>query len=63
MRGRAKGDRDRLIALAHQIEAMARQKILKALPKYLEVPKKLTPDQGAKKVLEMMKRLKEKQEA
>jgi hypothetical protein len=61
MRGKLKGERDRLIALAHQVEAMARQKILRPLAKYLEEPKKQTPDQGARKVLAMMKRLKEKQ--
>lgn len=62
MRGRAKGERDRLVALAHQIEAMARQKVLKPLSKYLEEPKKQAPDDGARKVLAMMKRLKAKQD-
>jgi hypothetical protein len=62
MRAKSKGDTERLIALAHQTEAMARQKILRPLAKYLEEPKKQTPDQGARKVLAMMKRLKEKQD-
>lgn len=36
MRGRRKGIRDQTIALAHQVEAMAREKRLKPLKDYLE---------------------------
>lgn len=35
MRGRDRADHDRIITLAHQIEAMAREKRLKPLKKYL----------------------------
>ena len=57
-----KGDRERLIALAHQTEVMARQKTLRNLAHYLKEPKKQTPEQGARKVLAMMKRIKAKQD-
>jgi len=36
LRGRAKGDAERLIILAHQTEAMARQKRLQPLAFYLK---------------------------
>lgn len=62
MRGRQKGDTERLLATAHQTEAMARQKILKPLSHYLKEPKKQSPDEGAKKVLAMMKRIKTRQD-
>jgi hypothetical protein len=39
MRGRARGERERTIILAHQIEAMAREKRLKPLAKYLDQAK------------------------
>lgn len=42
MRGRDKADRERTITLAHQIEAMAREKRLKPLKSYL------TKNQGKK---------------
>jgi hypothetical protein len=62
MRGRAKGNVERIIAQAHQTEAMARQKTLKSLAHYLKPVKKKTPDQSAKQVLAMMKSIKKKQE-
>lgn len=62
MLGRSRGNQERIIALAHQIEAMSRQKSLKPLSKYLE-PAKPTRKAGAGEVLEMFKRLKAKQDA
>lgn len=60
MRGRTKGDRDRIVTLAHQTEVMARQKTLKPLAKYLEPPKTKAKPESA--VLAMMRRLKAKQQ-
>ena len=62
MRGRSLGHQERLIALAHQIEVMARQKNLKPLAKYM-APEKPARKSGAGDVLAMAKRLKAKQDA
>lgn len=43
MCGRSRGTQERIIVLAHQVEAMARQKKLKPLAKYLK------PGKGKKK--------------
>lgn len=61
MRARLKGEGERLVALAHQTEVFARQKVLKPLAKYLEPPD--TPDAAGRKVLAMMKRIKARQES
>jgi hypothetical protein len=55
-----KGERERIIVLAHQTEAMARQKVLKPLPHYLKPPK---PKQsGNSAVIAMMRRIKARQD-
>ena len=60
MRGRSRGNQERIIALSHQIEMMARKKTLRALKHYL--PKPDAPKQaGAMDVLAMMKRMQERQ--
>jgi hypothetical protein len=59
MRGRAKGEQERMIILAHQIEAMAREKRLKPIAQYLKGDKK-KPRSDAKDMIAMMKRIKAK---
>ena len=54
MQGRTKGDQDRILILAHQVEMMARQKTLKALSHYLKTEKK-SAESGAAKVLALFK--------
>lgn len=61
MRGRARGNRERIIILAHQVEAMARQKRLKPLEKYLEPPKPKSKG-GASELLAKLRRFKAKQD-
>jgi len=58
MRGRIKGDQERILTLAHQIEMFARQKTIKALSHYLETEKE-NADSGASKVLALFRRLAE----
>lgn len=59
MRGRTKGDQDRILTLAHQIEMFARQKTIRALSHYLSTEKQ-NADAGASKVLAMFERLAER---
>lgn len=61
MRGRSKGERDRIITLAWQTEIFARTKNLKPLGKYLD-PAKPARRGGASDVLAMLRRAKAKQE-
>lgn len=61
MRGRSRGNFERIITLAHQTEAMARQKTFKPLEKYLTKPK-AAPKAGASEVLAMLQRMKAKQD-
>jgi len=61
MRGRAQGERERIIVLAHQTEMMARQKTLKPLEKYLDSAKS-TRKGGSSEVLAMLRRAKAKQD-
>jgi hypothetical protein len=60
VKGALKGERERIIVLAHQTEAMARQKTLRPVEKYLTPPKAKSKDGGAD-VLAMMRRLAAKQ--
>lgn len=62
MRGRARGEQERVIALAWQTEVFARTKALKPLDKYLN-PAKRAPKGGASEVLAMLRRAKAKQDA
>jgi hypothetical protein len=59
MQGRIKGEQERILTLAHQIEMFARQKTLRALSHYLETEKQKT-ENGAAKVLSLFRRLAEK---
>jgi hypothetical protein len=59
MRGRIKGDQERILTLAHQVEMFARQKSLRALSHYLETEQQKA-DNGAAKVLSLFRRLAEK---
>jgi len=59
MRGRLKGEQERRLALAHQIEMFARQKTIRALSHYLETEKQKS-DIGAAMVLAMFRQLAEK---
>ncbi|GLV22010.1 hypothetical protein TomMM35A_18630 [Sphingobium sp. TomMM35A] len=61
MRGRAKGNQERIIVLAHQIEIMARQKSLRPVKHYLPKSQEATKRNGASAVLAMMKRMQEQQ--
>lgn len=63
MRGRAKAEHERTIVLAHQIEAMARRKILRDVSFYLKPREKKSAQNGAASVLALFKRFKEKQDA
>lgn len=56
MQGRIKGDQERILILAHQVEMMARQKTLKALSHYLKTEKQNAND-GASRVLALFNRL------
>ena len=62
MQGRIKGDQERILILAHQVEMMARQKTLKALSHYLSTEKE-NAEAGASKVLALFKRLAERNKA
>lgn len=62
MRGRIKGEQERILTLAHQIEMFARQKTIRALSHYLATEKE-NADAGASKVLALFKRLAQKQES
>lgn len=64
MAGRDRGNYERIITLAHQVESMARQKSLKGLDHYLgKAKQKAKPktraqvEVGAAQVLAMFKRL------
>jgi hypothetical protein len=59
MRGRLKGEQERILTLAHQIEMFARQKTINALSYYLSTEKE-NADANAAKVLAMFKRLAER---
>ncbi len=59
MRGRIKGDQERILTLAHQIEMFARQKTIRALSHYLSTEKE-NAEAGAAKVLALFKRLAER---
>jgi hypothetical protein len=59
MQGRIKGDQERILILAHQVEMMARQKTLKALSHYLTTEKQ-SAENGAAKVLAMFNRVAER---
>lgn len=59
MRGRIKGEQERILTLAHQIEMFARQKTIRALSHYLATEKE-NAEQGAAKVLALFKRLAER---
>jgi len=61
MRGRAKGRHEQTVILAHQIEAMARQKMLRGVSHYLPKDKK-SASTGASEVLAMFSRAKERQD-
>lgn len=58
MQGRIKGDQERILTLAHQIEMFARQKTIRALSHYLATEKE-NAEVGVSKVLAMFKRLAE----
>lgn len=55
MKGSARGRRERTIVLAHQIEAMARQKRLKPVEQYLRQKKRARGTDG-RAVIDMLKR-------
>lgn len=59
MRGRIKGEQERILTLAHQIEMFARQKTIRALSHYLSTEKE-NAEAGASKVLALFRRLAEK---
>ena len=61
MQGRASGNQERIIILAHQVESMARQERLKPVRHYLPKAQAQKPD-GAKNVLAMLRAMKEKQD-
>lgn len=61
MRGRARGNQERIVLLSHQIEVMARQKVLKRADAYLPKPNVPKPS-GAMAVLEMLRRMKVRQD-
>lgn len=62
MRGRARGQQERIVVLAHQVETMARQKTLKSVKHYL--PKSDAPMKtGASAMLAMVRRFKAKQDS
>lgn len=55
MRGRARGHQERIITLAHQVEAMARQKVLKPVAHYLPKAKPPTRGGAERSILTMLK--------
>lgn len=57
MRGRSRGNQERILALAHQTEVFARQAKLKPLKDYMK-PGKVSADAGAAAVIAMLGRLK-----
>lgn len=59
LRGRLKGERERTIVLAHQIEAMARQQKLKPVESYLK-QKTRAVKSAAGAVVDMLKGMKAK---
>jgi signal transduction histidine kinase len=59
MQGRIKGESERILTLAHQIEMFARQKTIGALSHYLATEKE-NAEAGASKVLALFKRLAER---
>jgi len=61
MRGRSNGEREKTIILAHQIEAMAREKRLRPIDHYLG-PQKSNSLTSGKTMLDMIKRFKAAQE-
>lgn len=63
MRGRARGQQERIIILAHQTESMARQKTLKAVKHYLPKAEKTPKPTGTRGLVEMFKRIKARQAA
>lgn len=63
MRGRAEAERVRTIVLAHQIETMARRKVLRDVSHYLKPRAATPPKTGAAAVLAMFKRFKARQDA
>lgn len=63
MRGRARGTKERTIILAHQIEAMSRQKILRDAAYYIKKSERPAKQTGALSVLAMMQAFKARQEA
>lgn len=60
MRGCARRERERVIVLAHQIEAMARQRTLRSIDHYLK-PAKQRQRSGARDMIAMFKRMKARQ--
>ncbi|KKW93869.1 hypothetical protein [Sphingobium chungbukense] len=63
MRGRARGNKERIIILAHQTEAMARQKILRDAAYYIKKSEGRSNKSGAMGVLAMMQAFKARQDA
>lgn len=61
MQGRATGNQERIIILAHQMESMARQERLRPLRHYLHKGQQTKTD-GAMSVLAMLRAMKEKQD-
>lgn len=55
LRGALKGERERILTLAHQGEAMARTKTLKPLEHYLKVSKPKTARESGREVAAMLK--------
>jgi hypothetical protein len=55
MRGRAKGNQERIIVLAHQTEMMAREKRLRSLKSYLR--RAAAPTSRNDDVIEMLERM------
>jgi hypothetical protein len=61
MQGRIKGEQERITILAHQVEWMARERVLRSPAHYLTTEKQHA-EQGAAKVLALFKRLAERKE-
>lgn len=62
MRGRSQGSQERIIVLAHQIEAMARRKVLKDVHHYLPKANSGKNPDGAMSVLAMLRAMKARQD-
>jgi len=62
MRGRSRGNKERIILLAHQVEAMARQKILRDAAYYIKKSEARSNQDGAMSVLAMMRAFKARQD-